>query len=453
MVYINNEMITNALNGMPVHEIINAVWEESSPYFQRSVTQATMGNIRNTGDGINANPALQNEFLNLLIVNAIPIAFSSPNLRNDFKWAQGETIPYGKTLQETATDVIEPLQFDMYNAEFKSKEIFVPKVLTRFYVKNREEQYPLTVSKQQLMTAFENDASFMRFFSSLLNTLNDSNERSEYKYTVGLIEEYYLKNKFFVVEAPNVLSGTAQDAEHFIEVINTHAMTMSLGVGTRIYNNQGLVTRTDMSRLHLFITPAMLSRLKLGVWAKAFNLSEAEFKPNIHLIDKFGDSPEIQAVLVDEEWFRIHPNYREMSKDENGRGLYTNYWWNCWDTFAASDFKNAVVIIDKDLDVPVYDVIIPMATVDGRRGAEIPYDYIIRQTDDVVYTPVFKVIAPDGGVTLDSQTKFTGNVLKISPNEKNTTLQITATVTHTTGTGETKVDTLVVGRAMVKVVK
>lgn len=453
MSYINNEMVTNALNGQPVHEILNAVWDEAGPYYQRSVTRASFGNISNTGAGINANPALQNEFLSLLITQVLPIAFASPRLVNDYAWARGQRVPYGKTLQETATDVIDPIEFDQYQSEFTEKQIFKPTVATRFYVKNREDQYPLSISKVLLMSAFDSEDSFLRFVADQMNVIQSSDERSKAKYTIATISEYYERGKFKIVEAPNVLNGTAADAENFIEQINTHVLNMNLGEGTREYNNQGFVQRTDANRIHLFITTAMLSRLKLGVWAKVFNLSEAELRPQIHLVKQFGDHPEVQAVIVDEDWFHIHPNFESMTEAQNNRGLYSTFYWTVMEIYAGSDFKNAMVIIDKELEVPVYDVIIPLSSVDIRRGESITYEALIRQTDDVEYTPVWTVEAPDGGVTLKAGTKFDGNVLTVAKDEPNKTLQIKATVTITTGSGETAETHTIVGRAMAKPVK
>ena len=59
MSYVNNEMITNALNGQPVHNILNAVHDEATQYYQNNVTRASVENISATGQGINSNPALQ----------------------------------------------------------------------------------------------------------------------------------------------------------------------------------------------------------------------------------------------------------------------------------------------------------------------------------------------------------------------------------------------------------
>lgn len=454
MTYLNNEMITEALNGQPVYEILNAVRDEAGDYYRRAVPEATATNIQNVGAGINANPALQADFQRLLVMGVVNIAMTTPKLKNDFAWAMGEKIPYGKTIQETAVDVIDPIEFDQYASEDNAKEIFKPNVVTRYYTKNREVQFPTSISKQLLMTAFDSDSAFLGYLKKIMSVLFDSQERSDYITTVLTMESYYKKNKFYVVEMPNVLKGTAQDAESFIERINTIALEMSLGVGTRKYNNQGLVTRTELEELHIIMTPALLSRLKLGVWAKVFNLTEAELKPRIHLVDKFGDSPEIQAVIVDRDFFRIHPNLREMSEEPNGRGLVTTYYWNCFDTFALSDFKNAVVVIDKDLDVPVYDVILPLSNVDIRRGGELTYDYIIRQTDTVNYKPIFTVVKPDGGFELDSATKFDGETLHVSKTEKNTTLQVRATISIEIEDEEGNKSTRhIIGRASVNVVK
>ena len=451
MSYVNNEMITNALNGQPVHRILNAVWEEASSFYQRNVTQASVENISATGQGINSNPALQNEFIKLLMTGLVPIALNSPNLYDDFTQFRGERIPYGKTLYEVATDVIDPIEFDMYQSEFKSKEIFVPKVATRFYVNNRKDQFPVTVSKVLLMGAFENDASFMAFLRSIIQNLHESNERAKYNYTLLTLEEYYNKGHFHIVEAPNVLTGGATASEQFIETVERLTLEMGLGDGSREFNNQGLVTRTTPEALHLFVTPALLARVKMGAWAKVFNLSEAQFKPKVHVIRGFKGSPEVQAILCDEEFFRIHPNFEEMTEETNNRGLYSTFYYTCFDTYGLSDFKNAIAIVSEEKEETVYDVVIPVSNADIRRGESVTYSALIRKVerDTTDYPIVWTVEKPDGGVELSTGTKFVGDVLTIDKLEKNPLLTIKATVTA----GEDLETYTVVGMASVNVVK
>ena len=451
MSYVNNEMITNALNGQPVHNILNAVHDEATQYYQNNVTRASVENISATGQGINSNPALQNEFIRLLMTGLVPIALSSPNLHDDFTEFRGERIPFGKTLYEVATDVIDPIEFNMYQSEFKSKEIFVPKVATRFYVNNRKDQFPVTVSKVLLMGAFESEASFMAFLRSIIQNLHESNERAKYKYTLLSLSEYYAKNHFHIVEAPNVLEGTVADSEKFIETIERLTLEMGLGDGSREFNNQGLVTRTTTDGLHLFITPALLARVKIGVWAKVFNLGEAEFKPKVHVIRGFEEHPEVQAILCDKDFFRIHPNFEEMTEEVNNRGLYSTFYYTCFDTYGLSDFKNAIVITSSEITQTVYDVVIPVSNADIRRGESVTYDALIRKVerDETDHKIVWTVEKPNDGVSLASGTKFNGAVLSIDKLEKNTLLTVKATVT----VGELAAQYTVTGLASVNVVK
>lgn len=450
MTYTNNEMVTEALNGLPVYEILNAVREEASPYYQRAVTEASAQNIQNVGAGINAGPALQNEFITLLLNGVVNLAMQNPNLSNDLKEFQGEFIPYGKTLQESATDVIEPIQFDEYLAEDKEKEIFKPRVSTRFHVNTREEQYPVSISPVLLQGAFENDTAFLNFVRTTINTLLDSNELGEYVQTVGLLESYYKNNKFYLVETPDVLSGYTDSAVEFIEKIKSISLHMTIGAGNRKFNNQGLRTRTKMEDLHLFLTPEMLSRFEMGVWARAFNLTEAQFKPNIHVVDKFGDSSELQGVMCDKDFFQIHPQLRQFTEAPNARGLYSTHYYSCFDIFSCSDFKNAVAFVSSVPESPVYDVVLPLSAVDIRRGGSLTFGYQIRQTDDEVYTPVFTVEANVGGGELSADTVFDGDTLTIGEDEKNQMLTVKATVTTLDSEGN---DVDVVGTSLVKVVK
>ena len=53
----------------------------------------------------------------------------------------------------------------------------------------------------------------------------------------------------------------------------------------------------------------------------------------------------IPAILVDGDFFMIFDNMNEFTENYNGQGLYWNYFYHQWKTFAISPFANNTVFV------------------------------------------------------------------------------------------------------------
>lgn len=75
-------------------------------------------------------------------------------------------------------------------------------------------------------------------------------------------------------------------------------------------------------------------------------MSETDFmNTRVVKVDKFDDAGNIQAVLCDEAFFQVWDNMSQMTEFFNGEGLYWQYMWHHWETFAVSPFANAVAYV------------------------------------------------------------------------------------------------------------
>lgn len=84
-------------------------------------------------------------------------------------------------------------------------------------------------------------------------------------------------------------------------------------------------------------------------------MDKANFMGRVVKVDKFDDAGNILALLCDESYFQVWDNKSLMTQFYNGEGLYWQYMWHHWETFAVSPFANAIAYVK----TPVTTTVVP----------------------------------------------------------------------------------------------
>lgn len=358
-----------------IYDIANAIRNES-PGLSQYLPLASADNVVKFGKALNLHQTNQNEFVSALINRIGMTILRTGTLKNTLKKFKKGSLEYGQQIQEVFTDIIESKQYDLEESVEKLYEINKPNVEQIFHEENRRDFYPISISSENLKKAFVSWDDFGNFISNIMQSVINSAERDEYLYTRLLLDSYYADGSFTVVSTPEI-DGNASSTRQFIKAIRTYATKLSLPTGSREYNAQGVMTSTPMENIHLFITPELQAEIDVDVLAAAFNMGKADFLGQITVIDEFA-SPEIQAIMVDEDWFRIYDTNIEMRSQENARGLYWNYFYHVWQVLSASSFANAVAFV-KEENFDVYNVIVkPTGVVALRHGASYKFNALVR---------------------------------------------------------------------------
>ena len=143
------------------------------------------------------------------------------------------------------------------------------------------------------------------------------------------------------------------------------------------YNEQGVVTSTPKSRQVIFMDAKFNAEFDVDVLASAFNMDKADFMGRLFLIDDFTTfdnkrfeeirknstgieevTPQelalladVNAVLLDEEWFQVYDNNNRFTEKYVASGLYWNYFYHTWKTVSYSPFSNAVVFVKNTANI------------------------------------------------------------------------------------------------------
>jgi hypothetical protein len=231
---------------------------------------------------------LQNEFVVNLIDRIGLVVVKKATLQNPLKKFKKGQMPQGRSIEEIFTDITKAQKYNPEDAETTLYKRVIPNVKTLFHERNRQDVYTQTISDEQLRSAFVSWSAFDNFLSSIINAIYNSAEVDEYESMKLVIDNYFSKGMFTVV---NVLPPTdATSASDFVKKARAVARKMSLPNGSRDFNALAVRTRSEMNDLHLIIDADLEAELDVDVLAKAFNMDRTSFLGNVTIIDGFAST-------------------------------------------------------------------------------------------------------------------------------------------------------------------
>jgi hypothetical protein len=120
---------------------------------------------------------------------------------------------------------------------------------------------------------------------------------------------------------------------------------------------------------------------------------------------------------------QVYDNLQELTEFYNAKGLYWNYFWNHWQTYASCSFANAIAFCHEQLTPTVSTVVVSPATATIAKGGSLDFDAVITGEDN-----------PDQDVTwgvtgaLSDNTVINANgYLEIGEDETATEITVVAT--------------------------
>jgi hypothetical protein len=397
--------IKNYLGVSETYDIVNAILNESPDTFSQYVPLASATNIVEVGAGLQISKTLQNEFVVNLIDRIGLVVVKKATLQNPLKKFKKGQMPQGRSIEEIFTDITKAQKYNPEDAETTLYKRVIPNVKTLFHERNRQDVYTQTISDEQLRSAFVSWSAFDNFLSSIINAIYNSAEVDEYESMKLVIDNYFSKGYFTVV---NVLPPTdATSASDFVKKARAVARKMSLPNGSRDYNALAVRTRSEMADLHLIIDADLEAELDVDVLAKAFNMDRTSFLGNVTIIDGFA-STGLEAVLVDKEWFMVYDNLFQLETVRNSKGLYYNYFLHCWQTLSASRFANAVAFVSGTVPA-VTSVIVDPVIVSLKQGATHEFTAYVRATDGNDHPVTWSVSGSTSSTVVKAGTTITSD--------------------------------------------
>lgn len=367
--------------------------------FASAVPVATRTNISSYATPILEISSLRNMFVNTL-VQRIGFEFIHNKRYNNplARFKKGST-PLGGIVEEIGTNPVESQGFssDGY-IRTPDGQVLTPlnrrtpdtKVL--YHTINREDQYPISISRQQLQTAFVSWEKLDDFISSIMSAMYSGDSIDEFIYTKNLIDAGVTKDMLVTRTIANPTTSK-ENAENFVREMNIVSSKMCFP--STKYNKyieqegaegKAYKTWSDKERQVIILSTEVLQTINISVLSQAFHMSQADFRNAVVEIDEF-DNPAILGVVCDESLLQIYDNLFEVSEQQNAQGLFFTYFLTHFETLSLSMLSNAVVFLDES-----YVKHTITATVDPVTDG---YDFEVQNSGYNGETVTYKVTAVD----------------------------------------------------------
>lgn len=346
-------------------DILNTIRANASSEYQNLVPEITTAReIPAVGEVLFGYPTLANQFLASLMNRIALVRAKSATFNNKFSMFKKGYLEFGETVEEIFVELAKVQRFDPDKAQAREFKRTLPDVRTAFHMMNWRVQYPVTVSHQQLRTAFTSENGVRDLIERIIQSIYTAAEYDEWLLTKYLIIKAVSKGKMKPIAIGN---GDMSEAAILYRGASNQMEFMRTD-----YNEAGVHTATPKSRQYILMDSMYNARYDVSVLANAFNMEKADFKGKLVLVDSFttfdndrwaairaeSDGIEeittaelnlmagVKAILLDEDWFQIYDNLTEMTETFVGSGMYWNYWLNTFKTVSHSPFANAVVFAE-----------------------------------------------------------------------------------------------------------
>lgn len=403
--------------GVDTPTLLNTIRANLNSDYQNRVPIATQENITEVGSAILEYESTTNDFLHALVNRVAMVLVQSRLYENPLREFKKGTLEYGTDIEEVFVNIAQAQAFDPAIAEREVFKRVIPDVEAIFHRLNRKDFYKVTINMDQLRAAFLGGRGVDDLIARIVDSLYSGDNYDEYLIMKQLLINYIEKGLMYPIQVAPITDEASAKAF----TIQMRAMSTTLGFMSGKYNAQGVLTFTRPEDLIIFLTPQAQALIDVEALAAAFNLTYAQFLNRIVIVDNFGSLENVQAVMVDKNFFVVYDNLFKFTENYNGQGLYWNYFFHHWQIMSSSQFSNAIVFTTEESTVTGITIDPTEANLTKSSGKKF--------TASVTTTGMgSKAVAYNliGGITSSETTITSEGFLYIGKDETATTLTVRA---------------------------
>lgn len=364
-------------------QLIASMMKEMSTEFKSRVNLQAMTD-REVYELITDYPTLQNEFISTLTNKVIKTTFYSKVFENPLRMLHRGKWRFGDSMEQIFVDMAEKKGFhEHFDGSTSDCEDLInvqkPKVHVNYITMNYKYKYKVTISEEQMETAFYNEYGLSEMVSQILASLTSGCYQDEFQDTKALLVAVANGQKLIEDRKTGLLKALPlKDTEvssplHLeeIEEFETNpkilaekirALTGRLTFASSKYNMSGVTQWSRKDRLILLTTPEIVAKLDVNVLADAFNVSKSELNIRTILIDELPGTflkelgqnklskRTCYGFLFDEDFLQIYDRLLKMAQFGNGANLTVNHFLHKHGMFANCYFANAMAIVGKEIE-------------------------------------------------------------------------------------------------------
>ena len=336
---------------------VKALTTATSQEFKDRIGATTQANIKKIGETITTYPTLKNEFINVLTNQVSKQLFFNKVWENPYKMFNRGQLPYGKSIESIFIDIVKgkdrTRQTNTNNLASDLLSRQTPNVKVEYYTENFQQQYPTTLSDEELKGAFRNQNGLSEMTARILQAPLTGAEFDQFlmiKHALANLKTAQVKigksayNGLTAKEKANLITTTVK------------AYVKKLKFLSNNYNAQGVMTFSRPTDLYLFVPADISAFLDVEQLATAFNISKVELPTRVLDIDNFqkvntgndaSSNPYVEDTdalfyLIDKDAIQLYETLNESESFRNPQAKYTNIWFDRWGIIASCHFANAI---------------------------------------------------------------------------------------------------------------
>lgn len=347
-------------------EVLNAVRNSASQDYKNYVPVATddNSNLKEIGAIIMDNPALRNQFLDVIVNRIALVIIQSKMWDNPLRMFTKGKLEYGETIEDIFVDLAKVFQYDPEDAEQTFMKREKPNVAAEFFVLNSQVFYKTTTEDITLRAAFTGNDGMMRLINGIATAMYKSANYDAYQVTKYLLARRILNGQCKTV------GYTAGNLKDLLSKVRAESNKMTFLRNDS--NLAGVYNATEKANQYVLIDADADAEIDVNELAYAFNMNKADIETKKVLIDGFGNLDDtrldillgnnenytpisdaekdalnaIPLVIVDENFFMIFDKLFEMHNETfNQDGLYRQHTLHNWRVYATSAFSNNAVFV------------------------------------------------------------------------------------------------------------
>ena len=336
---------------------VKALTTATSQEFKDRIGTTTQANIKKVGETITAYPTLKNEFINVLTNQVSKQLFFNKVWENPYKMFNRGQLPYGKSIESIFVDIVKgkdrTRQTNANNLASDLLSRHTPNVKVEYYTENFQQQYPTTISDEELKGAFRSANGLSEMTARILQAPLTGAEFDQF-----LMIKHALANLKTAQVKITKTAYTGLTAKEKANLITTtvKAYVKKLKFLSNDYNAQGVMTFSRPTDLYLFVPADISAFLDVEQLATAFNISKVELPTRVLDIDNFqkvntgndaSSKPYVEDTdalfyLIDKDAIQLYETLNESESFRNPQAKYTNIWFDRWGIIASCHFANAI---------------------------------------------------------------------------------------------------------------
>lgn len=363
--------IANSTLNASTIDILNVIRQNASYDYQQNVPKVTTVNdIPKVGEIIYGTPAFANQFINALVNRIAIVRVQSATFNNPYSMLKKGYIEYGETVEDIFVSIAKAVDFNVEKAAGREFQRTIPDVRSAFHTMNWRVMYPVTIQDEDLRQAFLSIDGVQNLIAKIVDSVYTAAEYDEFLLFKYLLIKAISHGKIY----PTVIGNGTDLSEAAVQFRGTSNL---LPFMSSDYNEANVKTNTPKDRQVIFMDALFNAQFDVNVLASAFNMDKTAFMGRLFLIDNWTDFDNerfdiiransdgieevtadelallanVNAVILDENWFQVYDNNNKFTEKYVSSGLYWNYFYHTWKTVSNSPFANAVVFVTSTADI------------------------------------------------------------------------------------------------------